>query len=122
MQMEKIFVVLGVMILSMGCIVNSPTAGKMKVNNGSNDLLNFCGYNPTINQTNQSINQSGFCGTSTMSACNSNLECTTGGCSGEICGSTKDSGSTSICIWKECFDDKKYNVSCKCLNRKCQWN
>ena len=63
-----------------------------------------------------------FCGYSTLESCNSNQNCVTGGCSGDICQSNSTEPQATGCEWKECYDDIKYNVKCGCVNNKCQWS
>lgn len=62
-----------------------------------------------------------FCGSSTYGKCISNSDCKTGGCSGQICQSTKEAGAITTCEWKDCYDHSKYELECQCVNKQCQW-
>jgi len=66
-------------------------------------------------------NPTGFCGTSTYGKCSSDSDCTTGGCSGEICQSKNEPGLVSPCIYKTCENAKTFGVHCGCIQNKCQW-
>lgn len=61
-----------------------------------------------------------FCGTSTMGYCETNEDCVTGGCSGQVCGNSTES-MTTTCEWLDCYSDEKYNMECVCVNNKCGW-
>jgi eight-cysteine-cluster-containing protein len=61
-----------------------------------------------------------FCGTSTFASCSSDSDCQKGGCSGQVCGRKGEEIVTS-CEWKECYAAENYNLSCQCINNKCQW-
>jgi len=63
----------------------------------------------------------GFCGTSTEASCENDSDCTTDGCSGQICRSTSEEPTITTCIYKDCYDDAKYGVSCGCVDGKCRW-
>lgn len=81
--------------------------------------------NPT-NSTDNNANQNtadlgGFCGKSTKVACQTDTDCTSGGCSDQICGSASDDGGVSTCEYTECYDKIKYGVTCGCVSRQCQW-
>lgn len=60
-----------------------------------------------------------FCGSSTFGNCNTSRDCTTGGCSGQICQSVFEPGIATTCQWLDCY--KKTNVTCQCVNQHCQW-
>ena len=62
-----------------------------------------------------------FCGWSTNHECSIIADCKSGGCSNQICGG-KDEELISTCEWTECYDSKKYDVECKCVENKCQWS
>ncbi|MCH8518469.1 eight-cysteine-cluster domain-containing protein [Candidatus Gracilibacteria bacterium] len=64
----------------------------------------------------------GFCGYSTGEYCENNNDCTRSGCSGEVCQSKSSLGGGTICEARECYDWKKYNLECGCVNNKCQWS
>lgn len=63
-----------------------------------------------------------FCGSSTYGKCNSNEDCHTGGCSGQICQSKNEEPIITTCEWQDCYDAKKYQFECLCLNKQCQWH
>ncbi|WP_202320270.1 eight-cysteine-cluster domain-containing protein [Archaeoglobus neptunius] len=61
-----------------------------------------------------------FCGWSTYAECKSDADCTVGGCSGQVCmGSGEDIVTT--CDWKDCYDAKKFGMTCGCFEGQCQW-
>ncbi len=62
----------------------------------------------------------GFCGWSTYGKCESDEDCIVAGCSSQVC-AAKNESIVTTCEWKECYDAKKYGVSCKCINGRCQW-
>ena len=61
-----------------------------------------------------------FCGSSTYNACSDDGGCKTAGCSGQICTDIGDDRSTT-CEWRDCYDETKYGLICKCIDNKCQW-
>ena len=63
----------------------------------------------------------GFCGVSMKTACQADNDCKAGGCSGQVC-EGKNENTITTCEYKDCFDAEKYNLKCKCVDRKCQWN
>lgn len=65
--------------------------------------------------------KSKFCGSSTYGTCENDNECTTGGCSGQVCQSTNEESIITTCEYRECYDASKYGLSCKCVKNKCQW-
>ena len=68
------------------------------------------------------IEDNEFCGTSTKADCKTDSNCITSGCSGEICGNMSDRSNTGgNCLWKDCYNNEKYNQKCGCFNNKCQW-
>lgn len=62
-----------------------------------------------------------FCGWSTYGKCNSDEDCIRAGCSGQVCQSNFEENIITTCEWLECYDARKYNVACKCVDGKCQW-
>jgi len=62
-----------------------------------------------------------FCGSSTYGNCDSDDDCKTGGCSGQVCQSKKEEGAITTCEWTDCYDSAKYGLKCRCTNRQCQW-
>jgi len=67
------------------------------------------------------INNSIFCGYSTYGSCLTDNQCIRGGCSGQVCQSIKEKPIATTCEYRDCYDSKKYKVSCRCVNNKCQW-
>ncbi|MCI0503819.1 eight-cysteine-cluster domain-containing protein [Candidatus Micrarchaeota archaeon] len=67
------------------------------------------------------IPNSGFCGTSTLGACSSDLDCISGGCSGQVCQSATEPGAITTCEYRECYNAQAYGVSCGCAAGKCRW-
>ncbi len=68
------------------------------------------------------IDESEFCGTSSEGICESDADCVTDGCSGQICRSVNDESAITTCEWQECYDDEKFNVRCGCVKNKCIWS
>jgi len=62
-----------------------------------------------------------FCGWSTYGKCSLDLDCLIDGCSGQVCRSKFEGPTLTTCEWKECYDETKYGLTCKCLENKCQW-
>jgi len=62
-----------------------------------------------------------FCGQSTYGECRSDADCVRDGCSGEVCRSALEGPVATMCLWRECYDVKKYGVKCACVEGMCQW-
>lgn len=62
-----------------------------------------------------------FCGSSTYGSCSSDDDCIPGGCSGQVCQSKNEESIITTCEWRDCYDNEKYGLECKCLENKCQW-
>ncbi len=62
-----------------------------------------------------------FCGYSTGGECSTDSECTTGGCSGQVCQSTTEDPVHSDCMYRDCYDDSRYGVACRCVSDRCIW-
>ena len=62
-----------------------------------------------------------FCGTSTKAVCETNNDCKTGGCSGQVCQGINENGSITTCEYLDCYSAEKYNMQCGCFKEKCQW-
>ena len=73
-----------------------------------------------ISASEKSSKDEKFCGSSTLASCNSNSDCKIGGCSSQVC-QGKNEEITTTCEYKECYDAGKYNLDCKCVNKKCSW-
>lgn len=65
--------------------------------------------------------EEGFCGSSTYGKCAIEADCKSGGCSGQICQSKDEEGAITTCEWKDCYDSKRYELECQCINQQCQW-
>ncbi|WP_187286417.1 eight-cysteine-cluster domain-containing protein [Archaeoglobus profundus] len=62
-----------------------------------------------------------FCGWSTYGRCNSDEDCIVAGCSGQVCQSKFEELTVTICEWLDCYGAEKFNVSCRCVDGRCQW-
>ena len=63
-----------------------------------------------------------FCGFSTSGPCTLDSDCTTDGCSGEVCRSKSELGVDTTCMWRDCYDDTKYGLACGCVEGQCEWH
>jgi eight-cysteine-cluster-containing protein len=82
------------------------------------------GWNGSIFVFNQELSDllsGGFCGWSTLDQCFSDSDCVTGGCSSQVCQSKGEEPVVTTCEWQDCYRDEIYDLSCKCLDNKCQW-
>ncbi len=61
-----------------------------------------------------------FCGSSTEAACDSHADCTTGGCSGQICGHVSEE-MISTCEYRDCYNAEAYLLQCGCVQGECRW-
>jgi len=64
----------------------------------------------------------GFCGSSTYGECSFDFNCVKSGCSGQICQSKNEEPMVSICLHRDCYDAKAYQLRCKCAGGECQWS
>jgi len=62
-----------------------------------------------------------FCGISTEYACESNDDCMTGGCSGQVCQGVEEEKIMTTCQFRECYSGEKYGLTCGCFENKCIW-
>jgi eight-cysteine-cluster-containing protein len=62
-----------------------------------------------------------FCGWSSNGSCQSDMDCITSGCSGEVCQSANESVYNTICQSSDCYDAELYSLRCACQNNTCQW-
>ena len=62
-----------------------------------------------------------FCGNSTYGSCVADLDCITGGCSGQTCQSRDEEPIITTCEWLDCYDETVYGFECRCVDQKCQW-
>lgn len=69
--------------------------------------------------------QENFCGISTYGDCQTQNDCVTDGCSGQICRSIIDPVDNPIsttCEYRDCYDRTKFiDIVCYCEDNKCQW-
>lgn len=65
--------------------------------------------------------QEDFCGYSSYSECNSSEDCVIGGCSSQVCQAKTEEPTFTTCEYRECYNDKAYNLECKCAENKCEW-
>lgn len=68
-----------------------------------------------------SIQEPGFCGTSTFGSCSSDYGCVRDGCSNQVCRSAGEEPVITTCEYRECYSAGKFRVECKCVNSQCQW-
>jgi eight-cysteine-cluster-containing protein len=64
----------------------------------------------------------GFCGWETQGSCKTDFDCTTGGCSGQVCESVHENPAITTCEYNECYDAKAYGARCGCVQGLCQWS
>ncbi|MEM0202426.1 MAG: eight-cysteine-cluster domain-containing protein [Archaeoglobaceae archaeon] len=104
--------------LLMRCVCQK----EVRVYNVSDSVVEFVNWgNESIKlEKGEAIDAGGFCGFSTFAECKEDSDCKIGGCSGEVCMGVKEDIFT-ICIYRDCYDRIKFNVSCKCVNNKCRW-
>ncbi|MBS3172297.1 eight-cysteine-cluster domain-containing protein [Candidatus Woesearchaeota archaeon] len=70
------------------------------------------------------LKQEAFCGTSTSGSCQTQNDCVTDGCSGQICRSITDPSdipTPTTCEYRDCYNNELYNMVCGCIENKCQW-
>ena len=63
-----------------------------------------------------------FCGFSTLGTCSSDFDCIFGGCSSQVCQSKYEEPLITTCEFQECYNADVYQVSCGCVNNRCQWH
>ena len=68
------------------------------------------------------LDQLEFCGTSTYDECDTNEDCTEGGCSGQLCQSVNAEKTFTTCEYLECYNNELYGLTCQCIENQCQWN
>ena len=73
--------------------------------------------NPTLMS-----NKSEFCGESTLAYCSTDENCFETGCSSEVCASKSQSVITTDCVWRTCYNEEMYGLSCQCISNQCQWS
>lgn len=74
--------------------------------------LGFCKERPSTE----------FCGTSTEGACNSDIDCVTSGCSGQVCQSASEDDIDTTCEWRDCYSAEKFDMGCQCVEGYCKWH
>ncbi|MBF0293490.1 MAG: eight-cysteine-cluster domain-containing protein [Nitrospinae bacterium] len=62
-----------------------------------------------------------FCGWSSYGSCQSDADCFTSGCSGEVCQSANENVYNTICQSGDCYDADNYSLLCACKQNTCQW-
>ncbi|RLI99972.1 MAG: hypothetical protein DRP03_01910 [Candidatus Aenigmatarchaeota archaeon] len=62
-----------------------------------------------------------FCGWSTYGKCDSDEDCLASGCSKQVCQSKFEGSIITTCEWFDCYNARKFNVACKCVEGRCQW-
>jgi|GEM_PF-1516104 len=77
---------------------------------------------PVVECINEGMPADEFCGWSTAGVCSSNSDCMAGGCSGQVCQSTKEEPVATTCEYMDCYDAESYGLSCGCVNGRCDWN
>ena len=63
-----------------------------------------------------------FCGWSTNETCKVDLDCVTGGCSGQVCRAEDGEDVITTCEAQACYDAAKYGYTCQCANQECKWD
>lgn len=107
-------------------IVNLETGESEKIKQDS-EKQGFRDYAPEpigekTEPKSSSTPQEGFCGWSTQGNCSTDADCTTGGCSGEVCQSKFEDSVITTCEYKECYNADLYDMECKCVEGACQWS
>ncbi|MDD5171495.1 MAG: eight-cysteine-cluster domain-containing protein [Candidatus ainarchaeum sp.] len=62
-----------------------------------------------------------FCGWSTNGSCSADEDCTSGGCSNQVCQSENEEPVITTCEYTECYNAAAFGVSCGCVSGQCQW-
>jgi len=62
-----------------------------------------------------------FCGSSTYGACTTDADCTSGGCSGQVCQSRSEESRATTCEYRQCYNAGNYGLGCGCIKNQCQW-
>lgn len=62
-----------------------------------------------------------FCGWSTNATCTSDDECTTGGCSSQVCQGVSEEPVVTTCEYLECYNSVVLGFECGCVNNECKW-
>ena len=83
------------------------------------DSVIFVDYNGEIKKLPLEVSK--FCGVSTFGECNSDKDCVVTGCSNEVCASKHEKPIYSACVYKTCYDYRKYGVGCRCVLGRCMW-
>ncbi|MEM3362407.1 MAG: eight-cysteine-cluster domain-containing protein [Candidatus Anstonellaceae archaeon] len=88
----------------------------------ANNLKTMCiNFSCKLVQKNFEKDKSKFCGYG-VGECKADSDCIVGGCSGQICHSKYLEDFFTTCEYKECYDAKRYGLSCKCVENKCKWD
>ena len=83
-------------------------------------ILVGCQYGSRDKATRNTTSLDGFCGTSIKAQCQNDADCTSSGCSGQVCGKVGE-GVDTTCEYTDCYNKTKYGVACGCVNGQCQW-
>ncbi|MBS3063175.1 MAG: eight-cysteine-cluster domain-containing protein [Candidatus Diapherotrites archaeon] len=62
-----------------------------------------------------------FCGSSTYGKCETDADCTSGGCSGQLCQSRSEESRATTCEARQCYNAGNYGLGCGCVKNQCQW-
>lgn len=73
-------------------------------------------------QEEQTEETSSFCGTATEGSCQTDADCKTSGCSGQVCQSVTEESVITTCEYRECYNAEAFDVSCGCVDNTCQWD
>lgn len=77
-------------------------------------------YRGSDKTTRDTVNLGGFCGSSTKALCQTDADCVSGGCSGQVCEKVGEGGVTT-CEYADCYNKNQYGVVCGCVSGQCQW-
>lgn len=62
-----------------------------------------------------------YYGRSTYGSCQTDDDCTFGGCNAEICQSKDEEGIVSVCLVPDKPTPQQLGYDCRCVTNKCQW-
>ncbi len=62
-----------------------------------------------------------FCGVSTKGTCAVDADCVVSGCSSQVCGAATEEPLVTTCEDKACYKARNFGLSCRCMERQCQW-
>ncbi len=107
-------------------VLNLETGESEKIDQGGEEQ-DFSEYYPSMGNEigspkTSTTPQEEFCGWSTQGNCSTDADCTSGGCSGQVCQSTFEEPVMTTCEYKECYNADLYGMECKCVEGACQWS